>query len=188
MKLIFKILISFLLISAICLFLMSCGARKVKKEHSKEETKTELTDNSTIEKQSESNVKTTTTTKIDDKDESITIDETYEPVDNTKEASVIGPDGKKTILNNSKKTTKTETKKNNTQSESKTDIQETQKEAVKEQKAAKQSNTYKKENSVKNVEKKQYNPFNLIWIGSLVLLVIYIAYRIYKKLPLVPKF
>lgn len=166
---------------------MSCGARKTNKEHSKEETKTELTDNSVIEKQSESNVKTTTTTKIDDKDESITVDETYEPIDNTKEASIIDSNGKKTILNNSKKTTKTATKKNNIQSESKTDIQETQKEAVKEQKAIKQLNTSKKENSVKNIKKKQFNPFELLYL-IIPLLIIWIAYRKYKQLPLVPKF
>jgi len=165
----------------------SCGARKVNKEHSKEETKTKLTDNSTIEKKSETNVKTTITTKIDDKDESITTDETFEPIDPSKESFIIEKDGTKTIFNNLKKTVKKTTKKNNTATSKEILQVQNENKAVKEQKAVKQLNTSKKENSVKNVERKQFNPFELLYL-IIPLLIIWFAYRKHKQLPFVPKF
>ena len=100
----------------------------------------------------------------------------------------IEKDGTKVVLNNAKKTVRKTTKTNNTQSELIGISEQLKKEAVKEQKSVKQVNTSKKENSSKEVVKKQFNPFNLIWIISLVVLIIYIVYRIYKKLPLLPKF
>jgi len=164
----------------------SCGARKVNKEHSKEETKSEVTDNSIIEKQTDTNVKTTTTIKVDDKNETVTEETTISPEDNTKEAFIIEKDGTKVVLNNTKKVYKKTTQKNNTHYELVNNIDELKKETVKEQKAVKQSNTSKKENSSKEVAKKAFNPFNLLWF-IIPLLIIYVFYRIYKKLPLVPK-
>src|SRR6478735_9618835 len=105
MKTIIKTFIILTVISLIWL-LLSCGSRKVNKEHSKEETKTEQIDNSITEIQSESNIKQTTTLKVDDKNEIVSKEDTFEPIDPTKEASIIDENGKKTILNNSKKTSK----------------------------------------------------------------------------------
>lgn len=185
MKKIFKILIAFLLASTIWLLCLSCGARKVNKEYLKEETKTELIDNSVTEKQTETNIKAETKLTVDNKNESVTQEESYEPIDPTKEASIIDSNGKKTILNNSKKIVKTEAKKNNTQSELLEKFDELKKEAQKEKKAVEQVNLSKKENSVKNVKKEQFNPFYLS-LFLIPLLIIYIAYRKYKKLPINP--
>lgn len=166
----------------------SCGSRKVNKSHSKEETKTELTDNSTIEKQSETNVKTTTTVKTDDKNETVTEETIYEPKDPAKESFVIEKDGTKTVLNNAKKTVKKTIQKNNIVTASNVVADETQKQSIKEQKSVNESSTNKKENSSKEVDKKQFNPFISICIGLFCLLVLWCIYRFYKKLPLVPKF
>jgi len=186
MKTIFKTFVILTVLSLIWLCL-SCGSRKVNKEHSKEEIKTEVVDNSVIEKQSESNIKQTTTLKVDDKNEIISKEDTFEPIDPTKEASIIDENGKKTILNNSKKTSKSTTQKNNTSVSSKLEHTETKKEAVKEQKAVKQVNTSKIENSSKGIDKKPFNPFELLWL-IIPLLIIYWVYREYKNLPFVPKF
>jgi len=161
-----------------------CGARHVQKSESKEETKTELTDNSVTEKQIETNIKTETKLTVDDKNESVTQEESYEPIDPTKEASVIDSNGKKTILNNSKKVVKTEAKKNNTISELVNKTDELKKEADKEQKAVKQVNESTKENNSKEVKKEPFNVFNLFWF-IIPIAIIYIFYRIYKKLPLI---
>lgn len=125
--------------SLIALGLMSCGARKTDRQSVKEEIKTENTDNSTLEKNVDSNVKENVVIKIDNKNNTITEEVTYEPKDPTKEAFIVDPDGKKTVLNNSKKTTKKTTKNNNTQSEIKSDSEIKKKEAVKEKKAIKAS-------------------------------------------------
>jgi len=52
----------------------SCGARKVAKTETKKETHSSVADNSTIENKSETNVKTTTTVNVDDKNETVTED------------------------------------------------------------------------------------------------------------------
>lgn len=166
--------------------MFSCGARKLNKEHTKEENKTEVVDNSVIEKQSENNVKTSTTIKTDDKNETVTEETTISPEDPTKEAFIIEKDGTKVVLNNTKRVYKKTTQKNNTQSQIFGKSEEVQKQASKEQKKVKQINTSKKENSVKNVKKESFNLFNLLWL-LIPITIIYICYRIYKKLPLLPK-
>lgn len=165
----------------------SCGARKVNKSHTKEETKTELTDNSITEKKSETNVKTTITVNVDDKNENITEETIYEPEDPAKESFVIEKDGTKVVLNNVKKTVKKTTQKNNTAVISNTEVQEKQNITSKEQKAVINTNTTKKETKSKQVDKKQFNTFVLIVIGMFGLLLLWCVYRFYKKLPLVPK-
>lgn len=185
---VFKFLIAALIGGLIALTLFSCGSRKTNKEHSKEEIKSEVVDNSVIEKQTDTNVKTTTTIKIDDKNETVTEETTISPEDNTKEAFIIDKDGTKVVLNNTKKVYKKTTQKNNTQTDALKYIDEAKKDIVKEQKAIKEQYTDKKENSVKNIDKKAYNPLNFIWIGLIILFVLFIAYRVYKKLPLLPKF
>ncbi len=187
MKSTFKILIASLIGAILALLLVSCGARKVQKESSKEEIKTESVDNSIIEKQSESNVKQITTINVDDKNETITEETTYTPEDPTKEASIINSEGKKIILNNTKQTTKKTIQKNNTQSELIGKTEQLKKDVSKEQKAVKQVNMSKKENNVKNVKKEAFNPFQLLYF-IIPIFIIYWAWRKYKQLPLVPKF
>lgn len=164
----------------LCLtILYSCGSRKVTKTEAKEEYKVESTDNSIIT----SNVDTFTKLSVNNKDESVTTENVFEPIDNTKEASIIDSNGKKTILNNSRKIVRNIVAKNNTVF----DKQESKKEAVYEQKAVKHISTSKKENSSKAIDKKQFNPFMLLWL-IIPLLVICWFYRKYKNLPFVPKF
>ncbi len=188
MKKIFKILIASLIGAILALLLVSCGSRKIQKSASKEETKTELTDNSTIEKKSETNVKTTTTLNVDDKNETVTEETIYEPKDPAKESFVIEKDGTKTVFGNARKTVKKTIQKNNTATSKEILQVQNENKAFKEQKDVTHKEVLKKENSSKQVDKKQFNPLNLIWIGSLALFVLWCAYRIYKKLPLVPKF
>jgi len=168
------------------LSMCSCGARKVNKSQSKEETKTELSDNSTIENKSETNVKTTTVVSVDDKNETVTEETTYEPVSLDTESYVINPDGSKTVFGNAKKTVKKTTKKNNTKSELVSKTDELKKETEHEQKDVKAVTVSKKENSSKQIDKKAFSPFNLLWF-IIPICIIYVFYRIYKKLPLVPK-
>lgn len=182
MKTIFKTFVILTILSLVWLCL-SCGSRKVNKEKTKEEIHVEQTDNSVIT----SNIDTFTKFNVVYKGQSITTENVFEPIDNTKEASIIDSNGKKTILNNSRKVIRNTVAKNNTVS----DVQETQKQAVKEQKAVKQVNTSKKENSLKVIDKKQFNPMQLILFGIAFLIVVFLlwsAYRKYKNLPFVPKF
>lgn len=161
--------------------LLSCGARKTNKSQYKEETTQTVTDNSTIEKKSEINVKTTTTVNTDDKNETVTEETIYEPKDPAKESFVIEKDGTKTVLNNATKTVKKTTQKNNTQTNKVENSETKQNDAFKEQKDFKQQNVSVKKESSKEVDKKQFNPFVLIVsiIGGLFLL--YLIYWLYKK-------
>lgn len=175
------------LIFVFLLSMCSCGARKVNKSQSKEENTQTVTDNSTIEKQSETNVKTTTTVKVDDKNQTVTEETILEPADNTKESFVIEKDGTKVILNNSKKTVRKTTKSNNTATIKESLTVENKKEAFKEQKAVERKKVSKKETKSKQVDKKQFNPFVSIVIGLFGLIFLWFVYRFYKNLPLVPK-
>jgi len=176
------------LIFALLVSMCSCGARKVQKESSKEEIKTEVVDNSVIEKQTDTNVKTTTTVKVDDRNETVTEETEYTPQDASKESFVIEKDGTKVILNNTKKIVRKTTQKNNTLSESKQHVNSDIKSNIKEQKEVKQSSASKKENNSKQIYKKAFSPAKSIIIVFIMILVLYVIYRIYKKLPLLPKF
>jgi len=164
----------------------SCSARKVQKSVSKEETKSTVTDNSKTELVIDTNVKTTTTEKTDDKNETVTEETEYAPQDASKESFVIEKDGTKVILNNVKKIVRKTTQKNNTVTASNTESQESKKKSITEQKSARQVLDSKKENSSKQIDKKAFSPFNLLWF-LIPIGIIYVFYRIYKKLPLVPK-
>lgn len=181
MKLIFKILITFLLASTIWLLCISCGARHVQKQSSKEETKTESVSAENAHTQTESNVKTETSIKVDDKNETVTEETTYKPEDPTKESFIIEKDGTKVILNNTTKTYKKTIQKNNTAVSSNTERTENKNIDSKQQKDVKQVNTYKKENSSKQVEKEAFNWFNMLWF-LIPITIIYIFYRKYKNL------
>lgn len=165
----------------------SCGARKSSVEKSKEETKTEIKDNSTTEKQIDTNVKAETKIMVDDKNETVTEETIYSPSNPEKESFVIEKDGTKVILNNANKTVKKITQKNNTKSQTFGNSELVQKEVVKEQKKTIQVNTSKKENKSKEVDKKAFNPLWLLLFVP-ILLVLWFVYRKYKQLPLLPKF
>lgn len=156
-------------IAFILTFCVSCGARKVQKSESKEQTKIESTDNSVIT----SNIDTFTKLNVVNKDQSVTNESVFEPIDNTKEAFIIDPDGKKTVLNNSRKVIRNIVAQNNTVVAS----DKVEKQAVKEQKAVKQVSASKKENSSKDTEKS-----NTPWYYYLLLLIpISLIYWLGKK-------
>lgn len=165
--------------------LISCGARKVTIDKSKEETKTETIDNSVIEKQSETNIKTTVETKVDDKNEITTSETVFEPIDNTKESFVIEKDGTKVVLNNAKKIIRNTAQKNNTQSESKQSAEEVEKESEKDNKNVSLINEGNKTTTKKAVDKKQFNP--VIWhVGmAIFLILLVIAYFVLKRLKVI---
>lgn len=188
MKKIFIILAVSSFFALIALGLISCGARKVNKSAGKQEVKSEVVDKSIIKKESNTNVKTTTEVKTDDKNETVTEETVYEPTDHTKESFIVEKDGTKVVLNNAKKTIKITTQKNNTAVVSNTEIQEKQNNTSKEQKAVKQVNDTIKENKQKQVDKKQFNPFVSICFVLFGLILFWCIYRFYKKLPLIPKF
>ena len=153
MKTIFKILLISLFFALIAMGLISCGARKVNIEKQKEETKTEVIDNSVTDTEKETNTKTTTTVKTDDKNETVAEEISYTPDDPTKESFIIEKDGTKTVLSNVKKTVKKTIQKNNTQTQKSGNYEIVQKEVVKEQKKINNTNTSQKENKSKQTER-----------------------------------
>lgn len=159
----------------------SCSARKVNKESSKEETKIEVLDNSTAETKTESKVKTETSIKVDDKNETVTEETTYKPEDPTKESFIIEKDGTKVILNNSSKTYKKTIQKNNKVTVKESLTVQNKNIDSKQQKAVKQVSASKKQNSSKQVEKEAFNWFNLL-LFLIPIAIIYIFYRKYKNL------
>ncbi len=165
----------------------SCGARKSQVNKSKEETKAEIKDNYTTEKQIDTNVKTETKITVDDKNETVTEETIYSPSNPEKESFVIEKDGTKVILNNANKTVKKTTQKNNTKSQTFGNSELVKNEAVKEQKRTIEVNTSKKENKSKEIDKKAFNPLWLLLFVP-ILLVSWFVYRKYKQLPFVPKF
>lgn len=175
MKTIFKILVTSAILSLVWLF-FSCGARHVKKEQSKEETRTEQADNSVIEKQTDTNVKKTVETKTDDKDE-IKINEIiYEFSDTgTLGQNDINEESQKVI----RKIIRQYSQKNNTQASSGTTTNEVKKEVEKEQKAVINTSVSKKENKLKEAVKESFKWYNLLWF-IIPIGIIYYFYRRYK--------
>lgn len=165
---------------------MSCGARKVNKSKTEENTKTESVVNSESKTESQNNVKVTETLKVDDKTQTITKETTFEPQDNSKESSITEPDGKKTILNNTKKTIKETIQNNNivsnkalnSVSENKAKSKENKSETKKEEKEI------KKENKV--VDPKQFNWFSLWWLYLIIAGLLYFFRKSIPVLKLLP--
>lgn len=159
--------------------LTSCGARKVDKQVLNEETETKIVDNSVSEKESESNVKTTILTKVDDKNETVTEETIYQPEDPTKEAIITDENGKKTILNNSKKTIKKITQKNNIKSESKSDSQIIEKEAIKDEKDIKASSNTDTVKKSSKTDRNAVSMWNWLWLLIPVGIIIWL-FRKYR--------
>lgn len=147
----------------------SCGARKSAVNKSQEQTESSTVDNSSTTATIDTNVKTTTTVKVDDKNQTVTEETTIEPSDNTKESFVIEKDGSKVILNNVKKIVRKTTQNNNTQTQSFRSSEQVKKEATHEQKAIKAEQVSKKEIKSKET-KKEATP----WYYWLLLLVPFI--------------
>jgi hypothetical protein len=186
MKYILRILVISLFLALIGLGLISCGARRVNKSHTEESTKTEVTDNSNTVTDKTTNVKTTTNTTTDYKNESITEETIYEPKNTSIEAYIIEKDGTKTVLNNATKTVRKVTKKNNTSTRANIAQVQNTKQAVTEQKDVKHVSVSKKKVITKEVKKEAVSWYNWLWLLIIPVMFV-VTYRIYKKLPLVPK-
>lgn len=157
----------------------SCGARKVNIEKQKEVSHTEISDNSLKERKTDTNVKTTTTVKVDDKTQTVTEETILEPADNTKESFVIEKDGTKTVLNNTKKTVRKTTKNNNTQVVSNLESAENKNEVFKEQKAVERKESSKKEIKRKETDRKAI-PWYYYAIGIVVIGIIYYGLKKFR--------
>ena len=160
---ILKIMITALLLSLYFLC-TSCGARKAEKSRTKEEVKTETTTAAVTAKTEESNVKKTEKTIIDDKNETVIKETTYEPIDNSKPSSIIDPDGKETKLNNSKKTTRETTKKNNTKTDNSKNSNEFHKSELSEQSESNTKSNSKKAAEAIKVDREAWSLWNLLWL------------------------
>lgn len=172
--------------------LTSCGARKSEKSSKSEVSKTELTDKSNSEQSevtktnSDINIKKSETRSESNQDQTVSIKEVVEPVDPNKPASFTDKDGKKQELNNSKKTIETTLKKNNSKTEIKTDnvasvrvISENNKKAFNKN-DVKLNAEAKKDETAKQVDRKEYNPW--VWVCLLILFfLIAINWKIIKE-------
>lgn len=191
MKNLLKILFIFCLLS-----LISCGARKVDRKYEELKVDTEKKIDSVgksasdTKKVEDSNIKTSSSTKVDDQGEIIIKETTYEPGDITKSSIITDENGKKIILENVKKTTKETIRKNKLKTEntlnkdevvSKTD--ELQKnDEVKLSKVDKdKSGTIL---DTKAVDKKAFNILNLLWllIPIGLVLLLYWAWKRYRSI------
>lgn len=145
------------------LVMNSCSAKRTAKTETSEEIKTEIVTENNIKKAEELNVKKTENTIVDDKNETITKETTYEPIDPYKPASIIDGDGRKTDLNNSKKTTRETTKKNNTKTGVAKASNENNKSELSDQSKSASKTEAEKANKAINVDRKAFNPLNLLW-------------------------
>lgn len=182
-----KILLFFL----VCL-LISCVSRQVENTKKQEEVKSESTINSeeknnvTLKKSEETNVKIESVTKIDNKDETVVKETSYEPQDKSKPGVITDEKGQKIILDNIKKVTKETIQKNNKKTENVkkdnsttniiTDLNKSDSSKV----AIKEKVDNKSNSSVKNSNKKPFNMFSLLCLLIPIILILLLIY-VWKK-------
>jgi len=146
------------------LSLTSCVARKAEKSRTKEEVKTEIKAEAITAKTEDTNIKKSEKTTVDDKTETITKETVYEPLDPTKPADVVDPDGTKTTLNNSKKTTRETTHKNNTKTDNLVNtVINSASEVLGKITTEGKSNSKKTAELIK-IDKEVWNVWNLVWL------------------------
>jgi len=160
---VFKMMVTALLLSLLFL-VYSCGARKAEKSRTAETLKVETKTDVVVAKTEDTNVKKTEKTTVDDKNETLTKETTYEPIDPSKPASITEPDGRKTDLNNSKKTTRETSQKNQVKKDNfiETAIKSTS-EVLENIKTESKSNSKKTEELIK-IDKEVWNVWNLVWL------------------------
>jgi len=173
----------------VLIMLVSCSARKAEKSKTIETSKSVATENVTTDKKEElkaiedSNIKETSTTIIDDKNNTVVEENVIEPINPDKPADYVDPSGKKHTLNNTKiKTTKTTTK-NDTKTESKKDVETVNKKELQYQKYLKQKQELENELLQKKLaldkisERKGFNFLLLL----LLIPFIFIMYLVIKN-------
>lgn len=170
------VIILWALILIFSFLVMSCGARKAEKKRYEESLKTELTDKSKVvaseetTEASETNIKKTVETTVNNQDQTITKKETIEPIDNSKRASYKDENGKLQELNNAKKTTETTTRNNNTKTEQKEKSEASKKEDSSSNKNESKQNDIKANSDAKKatedikVDRESWSAWNLLWL------------------------
>lgn len=187
----------------ICLWIVSmlfiwcfwgCGAKKTHSEKEKESSLVEVVDKSTTDskvdkkEESETNVKRSEETIVNNKDQTVTKKETIEPIDNSKPASYKGENGKVQELNNSKKTTETTTKNNNTKTESKIDTEQSEKKTKDSIAEIKMRNDIQakaeaqRQKEQDDLDRKQFNWLSLWWVYLIVIGLILLALKKFTKI------
>jgi hypothetical protein len=160
------------------LFITSCRTVKKDKAYYKEEVKSENTEKVDKTSKEDSNTKITKEVVIDDRTQTITEIEVLEPIDATKPAIHTDSSGKKTELNNAKKTSTKVTQKNNTITKEKDAV-----DAIVKKEDAKKSEINKKEGYKKDEGQIEVKRDGIsIWkIASLIAIVFFIIVLWYKK-------
>ena len=160
-----KNLITILIVS---LILISCGARKVEKSRTQEAINTEVSDNSTASKTADLNIKIQEATKVDNKNETVIFEETFEPINPLLPSIITDKNGNKTILENVKKSRKETVQKNNTKTDISKKTEQSAKIVALDKKDTKEKTDAKKEVEVVKIERKEYSMFNLFWFFILI--------------------
>jgi hypothetical protein len=161
------------------LFITSCRTVKKDKAYSKEEVKSENTEKVDKTSKEDSNTKITKEVVIDDRTQTITEIEVLEPIDATKPAIHTDSFGKKTELNNTKKTTTKITQKNNTVTNEKAKV-----DSIIKKEANKKINLLKKIVAKKEEEQIQVKRSGIsTWkIVSIIVILAFISIAFYKRL------
>jgi hypothetical protein len=185
--------ILWLLILLTSFFMMSCNARKVESNKKEEATKTDVTlnsdnsDNSSLEIKEDFNIKKTSTSKVDQQNQSESDELTVEPIDNTKPSIYTDPSGKKHVLENAKMTNKKNKQNTKTNSSNSDNFDEFRKAELKYQNEQKAKLAAKlkaeKELSEKNkkVDKEEFSSWNFLLLLIPIALMI-VVWKVYKKL------
>lgn len=143
---------------------LSCGARKAEKSRNSEASKIETSTFSNIEKKEEGNIKVAEKTTVDDMNKIKTKETSYKPIDPTKEASVITPDGKKHNLHNAEILIKETEQENNTKTNNSSNSEEFHKSELSElSEFGTKTNTKKAIEEIK-VERSAWSGLNLLWL------------------------
>jgi Flp pilus assembly protein TadB len=182
-----------LLILLTSFLMMSCNARKAESNKKEEATKTDITlnsdnsDNSSLEIKEDLNIKKTSTSKVDQQNQSESDELTVEPIDNTKPSIYTDPSGKKHVLENAKMTNKKnkqETKTNSSNSNNSEEFRKAELKYQNEQKA-KLAAKLKAEKELaeknKKVDKAEFSSWNfLLFLIPIALMLV--VWKVYKKL------
>lgn len=182
-----KLLLIFLILSII-----SCGARKVDKNSEVVDTSSKASkwfkDQKDIDfKKIEGvNIITDFTKKTVDNSQETSEETVYELDDSTKVGSITDSNGKKTILDNVKVTTKKSTKKNDIkseESEKKNENKDLKIDLKKDESSKSKEDSIldsKTEKDNKVIDKEKWSVFNLLWL-LIPIAIIVVAYNIYMK-------
>lgn len=168
------------------LLLIGCGARKVQKSETEQQTKTEISETVNNDVKAESNVKKETKITVDDSTKEVIEEIIISPIDNNKEATYTDEAGKQTKLSNTS-VTKRKTNRNKAVSQQ---TQEKANESLKSSdKTVKNTNAKsetKEVSEIKNVDKKQFNIIGQIlsywWLWLLIIIVIYLFKKYREKI------